>query len=240
MDYENILFAQEGAVATLTLNRPDVLNALNVQLVDEILDALERASVDDSIRALVITGAGRGFCAGDDIKFGIIPAFDPTQMAARVESGSPPVASSDALGETFRYKWHMMYKTIRNLRKPVIAAVNGNAHGAGSDLMLACDVRIASEDAILGDIRTAHALTIATGACYFMPKVVGLTKAIELLFTGELIDAREAERIGLLNRTVPVDKFKEEVAEWANRLAKGPTKLIGRVKEQIYRQIGST
>ncbi len=98
--------------------------------------------------------------------------------------------------------------------------------------------RIASEDAVLGDIRTAHAIPIATGACYLMPRVVGLTKAIELLFTGKLIDAREAERIGLVNKTVPVDRFKEEVAELANELARGPTKLIGRVKEQIYRQAG--
>lgn len=235
MEYENIIFEQEGSVATLTLNRPKVLNALNAPMVGEILDALDEVSVDDDIRALVITGAGRAFCSGDDLRAsGIRRAENQTRTS---EENSDDLASYN-MGETFRYKWHVMYKTIRNLRKPVIAAVNGNAHGAGSDLMLACDFRIASEDAILGDIRMAHAIPIGTGACYLMPRVVGLTKAIELLFTGKLIDAQEAERIGLVNKTVPVDRFKEEVAELANSLAQGPTKLIGRVKEQIYRQAG--
>ncbi len=235
MEYESIIFEQEGSVATITLNRPKVLNALNAPMVDEILDALDEVSVDDGIRALVITGAGRGFCAGDDLRDSGIRS-DKIQPSTS-EENDPNIASY-MTGETYRYKWHMMYKTIRSLRKPVIAAVNGNAHGAGSDLMLSCDFRIASEDAILGDIRTANGLMIGTGACYLMPKVVGLTKAIELLFTGKLIDAHEAERIGLVNKTVPVDRFKEEVAELANSLAQGPTKIIGRVKEQIYRQAG--
>ena len=231
MDYRNIIFEQEGSIATITLNRPKVLNALNLEMVEGILDALGRVSVNEDIRALIITGAGRGFCSGDDIK----PA---AEQAVGQGMGAPRSSSPEGFGEDFRLNWHMMYKTIRNLRKPVIAAVNGNAHGAGSDLMLACDFRIASEDAVLGDIRTAHALPIATGACYFMPRVLGLTKAIELLFTGELIDAREAERIGLVNKTVPADRFREEVTELANRMAQGPTKLIGRVKEQVYRQLG--
>ena len=237
MDYENIISEQEGSVATITLNRPRVLNALNAPTVDEILDALDEVSANDDIRALIITGAGRGFCSGDDLRSSGIKRAEE-QVRTSEESGVDLTSSvaGYATGEAFRYKWHMMYRTIRNLRKPVIAAVNGNAHGAGSDLMLACDFRIASEDAVLGDLRTAHALTVATGACYLMPRVVGLTKAIELLFTGKLIDAHEAERIGLVNKTVPVDRFKQEVAELANSLAQGPTKIIGRVKEQIYRQ----
>lgn len=240
MDYENIIFEQEGSVATITLNRPKVLNALNVSMVDDILDALNEVSVDENIRVLVITGAGRGFCSGDDLKGAFGSRRTQTQMGTPAAGSASPAIppSPDSLGEAFRYKWHVMYRAIRNLRKPVIAAVNGNAHGAGSDLMLACDFRIASEDAILGDIRTAHAIPIASGACYLMPRVVGLTKAIELLFTGKLIDAKEAERIGLVNKTVPVDRFREEVAELASELAQGPTKLIGRVKEQIYRQAG--
>jgi 2-(1,2-epoxy-1,2-dihydrophenyl)acetyl-CoA isomerase len=235
MQYEHIIFEQEEGVATITLNRPRVLNALNAQMVDEILDALDDVSVDDAIRALVITGAGRGFCSGDDLRDSGIRS-DKIESSTSAEN-DPNIASYMA-GETYRYKWHMMYKTIRGLRKPVIAAVNGNAHGAGSDLMLSCDFRIASEAAVLGDIRTANGLMIGTGACYLMPRVVGLTKAIELLLTGKMIDAHEAERIGLVNKTVPVDRFKAEVAELANSLAQGPTKIIGRVKEQIYRQAG--
>lgn len=233
MKFEHILYDRDDSVATITLNRPKVLNALNAPMVGEILEALDEVSVDDRIRALVITGAGRGFCSGDDLKDSGIRRASDAERALDEDSDN---LTSFLKGETFRYRWHMMYKTIRNLRKPVIAAVNGNAHGAGSDLMLSCDLRIASENAVLGDIRAAHAIMIGTGACYLMPKVVGLTKAIELLFTGKLIDAQEAERIGLVNKTVPADQFKEEVTAWATNLAAGPTKIIGRVKEQIYRQ----
>jgi 2-(1,2-epoxy-1,2-dihydrophenyl)acetyl-CoA isomerase len=239
MQYEHIIFEQEGGVATITLNRPRILNALNAQMVGEILDALDDVSVDDAIRALVITGAGRGFCSGDDLRdSGIRSDKISDKIEESTADESDPNMVAYMAGETYRYKWHMMLKTIRSLPKPVIAAVNGNAHGAGSDLMLTCDFRIASEDAVLGDIRTANGVMIGTGACHLMPKLVGLTKAIELLFTGKLIDAHEAERIGLVNKTVPVDRFKEEVAELANSLAQGPTKIIGKVKEQIYRQAG--
>lgn len=124
---------------------------------------------------------------------------------------------------------------IRNLRKPVIAAVNGNAHGAGSDIMLSCDFRIASEDAKLGDLRSSRALLIGTGTTNLLPALVGLAKAIELIFTGEMIDAKEAERIGLVNKTVPADRFKAEVMELANKFAEGPTRVIGIAKAEIYR-----
>ena len=218
MDYETIIFEQEGHVATITLNRPKVLNAVTYEMTQEVIDAISRVAGDDEVRAVVITGAGRGFCAGDDLRdLGIPP-------------GTSPI-------EGFRQGQGMMIKTIRNLRKPVIAAVNGNAHGTGSDIMLACDFRIASEDAKLGDLRTRNAIVIFTGATYLLPKVVGLAKAIELLFTGDMIDAKEAERIGLVNKTVPVDRFKAEVMELANKLAQGPTKLIGAAKEQIYREL---
>lgn len=133
MDYENIILEQEGNVATITLNRPRVLNALNAEIVGEILDAISSVSADDDVRALVFTGAGRGFCSGDDIS---------KQGLGTPLSSPPGKLQVSADSEVFRLKWHMMYKTIRNLRKPVIAAVNGNAHGAGSDLMLACDLRM--------------------------------------------------------------------------------------------------
>jgi len=131
----------------------------------------------------------------------------------------------------------MLIKALRKLRKPVIAAINGNCHGMGNDIALACDFRIASEEAKLGDLRTSHAITIATGATYQLPKVVGLAKAIELLLTGDMIDAKEAERIGLVNKTVPVYRFEAEVMELADKLAQGPTKLIGQAKGQIYREL---
>jgi len=218
MEYQNIIFEKKEKVVTITLNRPWALNALTHQMVEEIINALCDVAEDNDARALVFTGSGRGFCSGDDIK-------------------DPGIQSYTSYIDMFRMKNHMMYKTIRNLRKPVIAAVNGNAHGAGSDLMLACDFRIASEKAVFGDIRTGRAITILTGGTYYWPQLVGLSKAIELLFTGELIDAKEAERIGLVNKTVPADRFWEEVIGLAQKLANGPTQLIGRVKEQIYREM---
>jgi len=218
MNYETIILEKKDYIATITLNRPQVLNAVTYKMVEEVLDAIGEVVKDDEVRALVITGAGRAFCAGDDMR----------------GMGTPPGGS---FIEGTRRMQHMMIKAIRNLRKPVIAAVNGNAHGCGSDLMLTCDFRIASEDAQFGDLRTGRAITIADGATYLLPKLVGLAKAIELLFTGDMIDAKEAERIRLVNKTVPVDRFKAEVMELANKLAQGPTKVIGIAKAEIYREM---
>ena len=218
MDYENILLEKEGSIATITLNRTRVLNSLTYKMIGEILDAIGRLADDDKVRAVIITGAGRGFCAGDDLR----------------GMGDQPVPDRK---ESIRQRQQMMIKSIKRLRKPVIAAINGNCHGAGNDIALACDFRIASEEAKLGDLRTKNGITIATGATYQLPRMVGLAKAVELLFTGEMIDAQEAERIGLVNKTVPTDEFKAEVMALANKLAQGPTKLIGQAKGQIYREL---
>ena len=221
MDYENIIFGIEGNVATITLNRPRVLNAMIHKMAEEILDAIDDVIKGDDVRVLVITGAGRGFCAGDDLQ----------------EWHDASTLPADYSKEYHRRRNHLIIKAIRNMRIPVMAAVNGNAHGVGADIMLACDFRIASEDAKLGDVRTKHALTIGDGSTYLLPKLVGLSKAIELLYFGDIIDAKEAERIGLVNRTVPAVKFKAEVMELADRLAHAPTKVIGGIKAAIYREL---
>lgn len=218
MDYENIIFEKEGSIATITLNRTRVLNSLSYKMIGEILDAIGRLAEDDEVRAVIITGAGRGFCAGDDLRgMGDQPAFDRK--------------------DSIRQRQQMLIKSLKKLRKPVIAAINGNCHGAGSDIALACDFRIASEEAKLGDLRSRNGISIASGATHQLPLVVGLPKAIELLLTGDMIDAKEAERIGLVNKTVPTDKFKTEVMALANKLAQGPTKLMGQAKTQIYREL---
>lgn len=219
MEYENIILEREGNIAIITMNRPNVLNALNHKMIQELLDALAKLGTDDKIRAVVITGSGRAFCSGDDLK----------------EMG--PAPGSGSRSEGIRQGQQKLIKAIRGLRKPVIAAVNGFAHGAGSDLALACDFRIASEEARLGDIRTSRALTIGTGATYLMPQIVGLAKAIELLLTGDTIDAKEAERIGLVNKAVPAGQFRATVMEMASKLASGPTKIIGIAKAEIYREL---
>ncbi len=220
LDYENIILKKEANVATITLNRPRVLNAVNQKMAEEILDAIDDVIKNDDARVLVITGAGRGFCAGDDLN----------------EWHDTSTLPADYSKEYHRRRNHLIIRAIRNIRIPVVAAVNGNAHGLGADMMLACDFRIASEDAKFGDIRAKHALTVGDGSTYLLPKLVGLSKAIELLFFGDMIDAQEAERIGLVNRTVPVVKFEAEVMELADRLAHAPTRVIGGIKAAIYRE----
>jgi len=222
MAYKDILFTKEEGIATITLNRPKTLNALTWPLLIEMQDAIDKVAVDDEVRVLVITGAGRAFCAGDDLK----------------DKGTH-VSIMDGREDSFQEQKRVL-ESLRNLRKPVIAAVNGNSHGAGSDIMLACDMRIASSDAKLGDLRTRRGIPIATGSTYLLPQLVGLAKAIELLFTGKMIDAAEAERIGLVNQTVPAEAFEAEVKKLAQTLAKGPTKIIGMAKDQIYRQLYET
>lgn len=214
MNYEHILYEKEAGIVTVTFNRPKSLNALIYPMLVEIRDAIAEVKWDDEVRVLVFTGAGRAFCAGDDLKGMFTP---PRVTASEIQQ--------------------KVVLDIRNLRKPVIAAVNGNAHGAGADIMLASDFRIASDEAILGDIRTKRALFIGTGTTYMLPALVGLSKAIELLFTGDLIDAWEAEKIGLVNKTVPAADFKAEVKKWADKMACAPTKMIGVVKAEIYRHL---
>jgi len=219
MAYEHIIFTKEEGIATITLNRPEALNALTWPLLIEMQDAIDKVAVDDEVRVLVITGAGRAFCAGDDLK----------------DKGTH-VSVMDGRVDSFQEQKRVL-ESLRNLRKPVIAAVNGNSHGAGSDIMLACDMRIASSEAKLGDLRTRRAIPIATGATYLLPALVGISKAIELLFTGKMIDAAEAETIGLVNQTVPAEEFEAEVKKLARTLAEGPTKIIGMAKVAIYREL---
>ena len=214
MNYKNIICEKDGSIVTITLNRPQSLNAINYLMCQEMLQAIEDVAFDDEARVLVITGAGRAFSAGDDLK----------------GMGTPPRVGASIAQQN-------VVKAIRALRKPVIAAVNGNAHGAGADFMMACDFRIASDEAILGDIRSARAFLIGTGTTYLLPALVGLQKAIELIFTGDLIDAWEGERIGLVNKTVPVADFKAEVTKWADKMASGPTTAIGVAKAEIYREL---
>ena len=218
MDYENIILEKEGSVAIITLNRPKVLNALTFPMIQEIIDAIDKVGKDDEARAVVITGAGRGFCSGDDIGKGM---------------GIPPgVISTQGHG--------MVMKGIRNLRKPVIAAVNGNAHGSGSDIMLSCDFRIASEDAKLGDLRGSRGLVIGTGATYLLPALVGLAKAIELIFTGKMIDAKEAEAMGLVSKVVPAAELMKETKAFAAKLAKMPPMSVEFVKRMAYAGLDTT
>lgn len=216
MSYETLILTKENGIATITLNRPDVLNALNTRASDELGMAVEEAGKDASVKVLVITGAGRGFCAGGDVKD--LPL-----------TPGNPAASKETL-ET----WHKILLGIRRLQKPVIAAVNGIAMGGGMDLALMCDMRIASENARFGSAYVRIGGVPDSGGTYLLPKLIGYAKAFELLLTGDIIDAKEAEKIGLVNKVVPAEQLESATKELASKLAGGPPIAMDLIKKAIY------
>ena len=219
MNYETLILSREEGIATITLNRPDRMNALTPESVKELERAIEDVGQDDGIGVLVITGAGRGFCAGADVR----------DMVER-QQGGPTEGRLAGL----RAYYGFIPKLI-SLEKPVIASVNGAAVGMGCNLSLACDIRIASERAKFGEVFVRRGLNVEGGGSYFLPRLVGMGKACELVFTGDIIDAREAERIGLVNSVVPHEQLQTATRELASRIAKGPRVAIGLSKAALYK-----
>lgn len=217
MLYETIIFEAKDGVATLTLNRPDVFNALNDALAEEVLDALKQATKDASVRALLVTGAGKAFCAGQDLK------------------SISDMAGSRSISEHLALTWAPIVRRIRELEKPVVAAVNGVAAGAGCSLVLACDLRVASEKASLLMAFSRVGLVPDSGATWTLPRLVGLGKALELAYLAEPVDAQSALQLGLVNRVVPADRLLEEAGALAQRLAEGPTLAYGLTKRAMNR-----
>jgi len=215
---EQITYERDGGVGWLTLDRPDKLNALTSVMSDELCDALEEIRGDDEVRAVVLTGAGRGFCAGQDL----------TEFRDAYVAGDRPDIEQH-LAETY----HRLIPLIVETPKPVIAGVNGVAAGAGLSLALACDVRIASDEARLTQAFVKIGLIPDSGGTYLLPRVVGYAKALELSMTGEMIDAAEAHRIHLVNRVVPADSFAHELRAYAERLAAMPTLAIAETKRLL-------
>jgi len=207
-------------VALIALNRPDRLNALTAAMLIELNDVLEQAEGDATVRAVVITGTGRGFSAGQDL----------TEMREREEAGEASV-SADYMEQTY----HPIIRRIRRMEKPVIGAINGVAAGAGASLALACDLRIASENASFIQSFVNVGLIPDSGSTFFLPRLVGISRAMELAFTGRRVTAEEAERIGLVNRVVPHDELMDATMELARQLAQGPTKVIGMTKRALNR-----
>lgn len=218
MTYEHILVTNEEGLMTITLNHPENLNPINPPLVQELLQAVGDAETDERVRVVVITGSGRAFSAGGDVK-----------------------TMPERLAQPATYRRHQivrmtsLVKRIREMEKPVIAMVNGPAVGAGCNLALACDIRIASENATFGEVFVRVGLMTDFGGAYLLPRLVGPAKACELIFTGDIIDSQEAYRIGLVNRLVPQDQLVETTMALARRLAKGPSEAIGLAKFAIYK-----
>jgi 2-(1,2-epoxy-1,2-dihydrophenyl)acetyl-CoA isomerase len=213
MAYESLLYDVADGVGTITLNRPDKLNSFNDTLHKEFIDALRKAERDQAVRCIVITGAGRGFCAGQDLT---------------------AVNGKTAIGDIVRKYYNVWVMQIRSLPKPVIAAVNGVAAGAGCSLALACDLVIMSDKASFVQAFVKVGLVPDSGASYFLPRLIGYHKAMELALFGDKVSAQQAAQLGLCNRVESEAEFTQAVSEWANRLARGP-RSMGWIKRQFTR-----
>lgn len=219
MTYKCLLYTAQDRIATLTLNRPERLNALGDTLREDLHDAVARAAADSDVGVLVITGAGRGFCSGGDVK--AMREREQTGAAAPLEERWSPLRDRIILA-------------MRDCPKPVIAAVNGAAAGAGMNLALACDMRIASTAAKFSQAFVNRGLAPDWGGTWFLPRVVGTAKAAELIFTGATIDAAEALRLGIVNAVVAPETLMEEAYKLAGRIAAGPPVAIRLAKRAIY------
>src|SRR5690606_14686710 len=214
-----VLLEKEGKVARLIMNRPDKLNAFNKDLHRDFMEALQNVKKDSNIRALVITGAGRAFNSGQDL------SDTPENMD---------------YGEILRKTYNPLLENLLSLEIPVIAAVNGVAAGAGFSLALACDFRLAHEKASFVQAFINVGLVPDSGSLYFLPRLVGYAKALELAVFGEKISAEEAYRLGIVNKVIPAENWEQEVMTFAENLANKPTKAIGLIKRYMKLSFHST
>jgi len=203
MEYETIIYKKDNCTGTVTLNRPERLNAINTRLSSELESLLDELASDNEVRVVIITGAGRGFCAGADIK----------EMA---ESSGQQVTQRSRL---WRYRF---FNKLEDLGKPVIAAINGPCNGGGLEIALCCDFRIASEAASFGMGEVKLGIIPAAGGTVRLPRLIGPARAKEFLYFGNVIDARRAYEIGLVNKVVPAEELIPEALRWASELAERP------------------
>ncbi|HTY06580.1 MAG TPA: enoyl-CoA hydratase family protein [Gemmatimonadales bacterium] len=219
----SFLYQHDAAsgVATITLNRPDRLNALTFKVYEELRDAFRALDTEPGVRAIVITGAGRAFCSGGDVEdiIGRLFALDEAGLLA------------------FTTLTCDLILAMRRCRRPIVGALNGTVAGAGAVIAAACDVRIAAETAKIAFLFTRVGLSGADmGAAWLLPRLVGLGRATELLMTGDFIDARRAQEIGLYNEVVPADHVLSEARGFAARLARGPSEALGVTKDALNRE----
>lgn len=221
-NYDAIEFAIENQVAWITLNRPDARNALNDAMREEMFAVLADARTNPDIRAVVITGAGKGFCTGADLSG---------------RGGGP--TGPGAAREMMRTRSQRLIRMVWELEKPVIAAVNGVAAGLGAHLAFASDLVIAATDARFIEVFVRRGIAVDAGGAFLLPRLIGLAKAKELVFFGEDLSAEDALRIGLINRVAAPDQLRQVTREWAEKLAQGPTYAIGMSKHLLNRSLQS-
>ncbi|MSQ87852.1 MAG: 2-(1,2-epoxy-1,2-dihydrophenyl)acetyl-CoA isomerase [Betaproteobacteria bacterium] len=218
-----ILVAVEAGVQRITLNRPEKLNAFNPAVHQGLADAMTRAETDATIRCLLITGAGRGFCAGQDLTERDMKAVGPIDLGSGLETW-----------------YHPLIKRMRALPKPIICAVNGVAAGAGANFALACDIVLAARSASFIQAFVKIGLVPDCGGSYFLPRLAGTQRAMALAMTGERLSAEDAERYGIVWKIVDDDKLAQESMALASRLAAGPTRSLGFIKQAMYASVDNT
>jgi 2-(1,2-epoxy-1,2-dihydrophenyl)acetyl-CoA isomerase len=200
----------DEGISSITLNRPNKLNALRYLTIMEILEAFEFIKQDKTIRVIVFNGAGRCFCSGDDFEI----------MGTKRTEFPPP-------DPNFKMPHHKLVYLIREIQVPVIALLHGYCLGAGFELALACDFRLVADDLEIGDHRTTRAICMLHGASWFLPRIIGLAKATEIVLTGKHLNAKEALEIGLVNKVYPANQFNEQSKEFLQKIAEMPTRCLG-------------
>ncbi len=221
MNYSFLKYSLENGVATITLNRPDVYNALNDEITYELQDALKVVSKDDAVRVVVLTGEGKAFCSGQDLKAG---AADEKR----------------SFMDSLTKRYNPIIRAMRNLPKPIVCRLNGVAAGAGCSIALACDIIVASEEATLIEVFINIGLVPDSGSSYFLPRLVGMAKAFELCSMGSRIKAKEAEALCLINKAVAADQLDEAVKMYTDYFANAPTKSVGLIKKMLNKSATST
>jgi 2-(1,2-epoxy-1,2-dihydrophenyl)acetyl-CoA isomerase len=227
MPYKLITLEIADEVATLTLNRPEKLNCLNAAILHEMSAALSDLNRNEDVKALILTGAGRSFCSGADL----------SETPYGTDKNQPGISRAEHITPFVSFGW--VVKQIEDFTKPVIAAVNGIAAGGGLALALAADIRIASENAAFSAIFVKRGLVPDCGVSFYLPRLVGISKALELMWTGEKVGATDAERMGMVNRVVAADQLMKSAQEFAQSLAKGPSLAIEMIKRMAYTALRS-
>ncbi len=217
MEWETLRLDREGGKVTITLNRPEKLNAINLAMARELRDLLRQLEQDSEVRVLTLTGSGRGFCSGADV--GGEEERDPDEWI-------------DLL--------HGVIRQMRSFKRPIIGAVNGVAAGAGFSLAMACDVRMAAEGARFSAIFVRRALSVDCGLSYTLPRAIGLSNALQLMYTGDIIDARAAQGMGIVGKVVPQPELLKACDELATAIANGPPITVAKIRRVAYSALESS
>jgi 2-(1,2-epoxy-1,2-dihydrophenyl)acetyl-CoA isomerase len=221
MEFQFLKYQVKEGVATIAFNRPEVYNALNDAITFELQDALKAVAKDENVRVVVLTGEGKAFCSGQDLK-------DSSQQGKR------------SFLESLRKRYNPIVSAMRNLPKPIVCRLNGVAAGAGCSLALACDIIVASEEALLIEVFINIGLVPDSGSAYFLPRLVGMAKAFEFCSRGNRVKAAEAFDMGLVNKVVPASELDAAVKEYTDYYSHAPTKAIGLIKKMLNKSATST